>query len=159
LLDFGSHATDYPQVKVQVEYTVVTSRLDAILPTICNFDFINLDLQGVELQALMGLGEYLVNAKWIYTEVNAKHVYKDCTLVGDLDQYLQQYQFRRVATRWVRGKGWGDALYVHQKVALPKIYVLQRSYMQLNWQMAAAYATLRQTVWTYAVALRIVHAK
>lgn len=159
LLDLGSHATDYPHVKVQEEYTVTTSRLDATLPTVCNFDLINLDLQGVEHQALVGLGDHINKAKWIYTEVNARHVYKNCTLVKELDQYLKHHQFRRVATRWVWGKGWGDALYVHQKVGLPKIYVLQRFYMRLQWLTVSASTKAKQTIWKCAEALRIVNAK
>ena len=159
LLDFGSHATDYPNVRVQDEYTVTTSRLDAALPKLGEFDFINLDLQGVELQALLGLGEQINKAKWIYTEVNKKNVYKNCTLVRDLDLYLDQHQFRRVATRWVRGKGWGDALYVHQKAAIPKVFILQRFFMQLDWVMASAYSSAKHTIWKCLVGLREINAK
>jgi FkbM family methyltransferase len=159
LLDFGSHATDYPNVRVQDEYKVITSRLDTALPTLGEFDFINLDLQGVELQALVGLGGRIDKAKWIYTEVNKKQVYKNCTLVTDLDQYLKQHQFRRVATRWVRGKGWGDALYVHRKVGIPQKYKLQRFYMQLDWEMVSTYSLVKNSVWKSLVALRVINAK
>ena len=159
LLDFGSHAKDYPDVKVREEYAVTTSRLDSCLPTHCNFDFINLDLQGVELQALMGLGEHIQKAKWIYTEVNARYVYRNCTLVKELDHFLKQHQFRRVSTRWVWGKGWGDALYVHQRVKLPRKYIVERFYMRLNWLIVSASTAAKQKIWRYAVAFRIVNAK
>lgn len=159
LLDFGSHSKDYPNVVVQNEYAVTTSRLDAALPKSAKFDFINLDLQGVELQALVGLGQQISEAKWIYTEVNKKNVYKKCTLVRDLDLFLKQHQFRRVATRWVRGKGWGDALYVHRKVDIPKVYALQRFYLQLDWVMTSTYSLAKQFIWRCLVGLREINAK
>jgi hypothetical protein len=116
-------------------------------------------LQGVELQALKGLGERVKNAKWIYSEVNKKMVYKDCTLIVDLDQYLKQYNFRRVATRWVYGKGWGDALYIQRGVKVPTIYLLQRFWMGLNWHIISAITITKQNVWELAKRFRVLDAK
>jgi FkbM family methyltransferase len=159
LLEFGTHASDYPNVNVQEEYSVTTSRLDDVVPISCRFDFINLDLQGVEMQALKGLGERVKDAKWIYSEVNKKMVYKDCTLIVDLDKYLKQYNFRRVATRWVYGKGWGDALYIQRSVKVPTIYILQRIWMSLNWHIISTITFTKQSVWNLAKRLRVIDAK
>jgi FkbM family methyltransferase len=114
LLEFGSHSIDYPEIHYEKSLTINTKRLDDILPEDSSFDFVNVDLQGVELEALIGLGQHKHHVKWIYTEVNRREVYRNCTKVNDLDAYLQSFGFKRVATRWCFGKGWGDALYVHK---------------------------------------------
>ena len=135
LLDMGSHSSDYPDVYITDEYKVVTTKLDDILPKDSVFDFVNLDLQGVELRALQGLAKRLSQIKWIYTEVNEREVYKECTLIDELDDYLSLHNFKRVATRWVAGKGWGDALYVRNDVKIPNKYFLQRTILQSNWKL------------------------
>ena len=114
LLEFGSHSIDYPEINYVGSSTIYTKRLDDILPDKSSFDFVNIDVQGVELEALIGLGEHIHQVKWIYTEVNRKEVYRECTKVDEIDTYLQSFGFKRVATRWCFGKGWGDALYVHK---------------------------------------------
>ena len=159
LLDLGTHATDYPNVSVQKEYAVTTSRLDEILPLDLEFNFINLDLQGVELQALRGLGNKIKSAKWIYTEVNKRQVYRNCTLVNDLDEFLHQYNFERVVTRWVYGKGWGDALYVRKDVKIPPRYILQRLSMNLNWNLSSMLLIAKHKVLNYLHFIRFNNAR
>ena len=48
---------------------------------------------------------------YIYTEVNIKHLYKDCALISEIDDFLEQYNFFRRETVMTQN-GWGDALYV-----------------------------------------------
>ena len=76
------------------------------------YDFLNIDLQGCERFALKGMGDILYNFKWAYLEVNAKEVYKGCALVGEIDEYLLGFGFKRVETKWCGNTGWGDALYI-----------------------------------------------
>ena len=112
ILKFGTHAKDYPEISYVQKSIVRTKRLDAIIPINQKLDFINLDIQGAELSALKGLGEHLWNVKYIYSEVNKKQVYLGCPHVNEVDNFLRKYGFRRIATRWVFKKGWGDALWV-----------------------------------------------
>ena len=79
------------------------------------FNFINLDIQGTELKALKGMDYYLKFVDYIYTEVNSCEVYKGCTIISDLDDYLNNYGFKRVKTSWVEDKTWGDAFYIRDK--------------------------------------------
>jgi len=112
LLKFGLHEEYYPEITYVGRLKVRTSRLDTLLQ---NFDcpnFINLDLQGVELEALQGLGNLIERFDYIFVEINRKEVYKNCTSVHDLDQFLSDRNFSRVGTRWKYREGWGDALYV-----------------------------------------------
>lgn len=112
LLEFGSHSTDYPDVKFTHEIEVETRRLDALISPSEMPNFLNLDIQGVEMRAIKGLGNLLAKIDFIFVEVNRREVYVDCTKVWDLDNYLIDRGFTRVLTRWYLKQGWGDALYI-----------------------------------------------
>jgi FkbM family methyltransferase len=112
LLNFGNHSDSYPNITFVSEIDVSTKRLDSIIKLDEMPNFINLDIQGVELSAIKGLGSLLDAVDFIYTEVNKIEVYEGCTLVKDLDKFLQSKGFKRVTTRWYLKEGWGDALYI-----------------------------------------------
>jgi len=112
LLNFGSHSDSYPDITFVSEIDVMTKRLDSLLKKEEMPNFVNLDIQGVELSAIKSLGNLLLSVDYIYTEVNKNEVYKDCTLVKNLDEYLSVNGFERVSTRWYLKEGWGDALYI-----------------------------------------------
>jgi FkbM family methyltransferase len=133
LLDFGSHAESYPQIKYESSITVSTKRLDEIIPTKRFADFLNVDVQGVELKALKGLGSRIREFNWVYTEVNKSEVYKDCTLIWELDDYLIGEGFKRVSTRWVFGKGWGDALYANQMIQITNLQKAKVTLGNVKW--------------------------
>lgn len=115
LYRFGTHESDYPEIKVVNEIKVTTERLDKSLAGKI-FDFINIDIQGAELEALKGLGDLLDQTKWIYLEVNKKSVYEGCANIIEIDDFLKYKHFTRVETRWIPFKGWGDAIYVKKNV-------------------------------------------
>lgn len=119
LLNFGSHQLDYPDVKITSSHEVITRTISEILTDESRFDFVNLDIQGVELQALKGMGQFLNQTKWIYTEVNKKEVYEGCSKISEMDAFLNTVGFKRVATRWVKRQGWGDALYIRTGEIIP----------------------------------------
>jgi len=121
---FGSHSKNYPWIHYKESIKVKTVRLDTILSP-GDFNFIALDIQGAELKALKGLGNLLGSVKWIYTECNNEEVYVGIPRVGDIDEYLKSFGFKRIATRWVPRAGWGDALYCNYKdiTAKEKIYI------------------------------------
>jgi FkbM family methyltransferase len=150
LLKFGSHAIDYPEIHFQEISTIRTKRLDEVLSGMPPFDFVNIDLQGVELEALIGLGHYIHQVKWIYSEVNRKEVYINCTNVKKLDLYLQTFGFSRVATRWCLGKGWGDALYV-QKSAERTLFSWKNWKVQAAWYLKGFFGVVRVNIYNLFV--------
>ena len=90
-----------------------------------NVNFLNIDVQGYELEVLKGCDEYLKKIKYIICEVNRKEMYKDCVLVKDLDKYLKRYSFIRVETAWCEGTiPWGDALYL-KKTDLSRFRIIK----------------------------------
>ncbi|MBI3429121.1 MAG: FkbM family methyltransferase [Actinobacteria bacterium] len=121
LLAFGTHAEDYPEVSYTEAFEVTTRRLDSLLSDVETPNFVNLDIQGAEGMALKGLGKSLNAIDAIYTEVNRKEVYLGCTMIKDLDIFLEDAGFSRVATRWILGRGWGDALYLRRTAYRPSL--------------------------------------
>lgn len=109
LLELGSHLSNYPNITVSRKISVTTVRLDEILKGE-SYAFVNLDIQGAELEALRGMGDLITSVDIIYCEVNREEVYKDCALVADLDEWLAEQGFARIITKWT-SKGWGDAIY------------------------------------------------
>ena len=79
-----------------------------------NVNFINLDIQGVELRALKSMEKYLENIDYIYTEVNTEEVYKNCDKMEDLTNYLSNFGFKLVDARIYKQFGWGDGFYIKQ---------------------------------------------
>ena len=112
LLDFGTHSNSYPSIVNVGKVEVITKRLDSLISVSDMPNFINLDIQGVELNAIKSLGRLINNLDYIFVEVNRKKVYIDCTQVSELDEFILYHGFKRRNTRWYILQGWGDALYV-----------------------------------------------
>ena len=135
LLDLGTASQSYPDLSYVEQTEIRTIRLDQEL-TSDEADFGNFDIQGAELRAMQGLGTQINKFKWIYTEVNKEYVYKGCALVGEIDLFLASFGFTRVATRWVKHKGWGDALYIHQEHLPPKYKYLMGIFSNILWRIS-----------------------
>ena len=86
-----------------------------------NLNFWNLDIQGSELNVLKGSPDLLQYCDVIYTEVNSDHVYKNCGLVSEMDNFLQLHGFTRVYTVW-DSANWGDAIYIRLQNSHTVIY-------------------------------------
>lgn len=119
ILEFGSHEKNHPQVVVIKKETMKTIRLDTLIEKnnipIQNLNFLNFDIQGVELRALKSMEKYLQHVDYIYTEVNTEDVYKGCDRMKDIDEYLSKFGFQREATHVISQVGWGDAFYIKKK--------------------------------------------
>ncbi|CAN1484506.1 fkbM_fam, methyltransferase, FkbM family [Candidatus Nanopelagicaceae bacterium] len=131
LLNFGTHSRDYPEITFVEKLKVKTSRLDTILESGNIPEFINLDIQGVELPALESLGDLINKVRFIYTEVNRIGVYEGCSLIGEIDDFLNSHGFKKLTSRWHYLEGWGDALYVRKEQKPQSIVQLLRSKFRL----------------------------
>jgi len=103
------HLTHHPHVKFNGTEEVEVDLLD-------NFDtkdynFLNMDVQGYELEVLKGARETLKRVDYVYCEVNRDEVYEGNAYVEELDEFLSSYGMERVETSW-EGQIWGDALYI-----------------------------------------------
>jgi FkbM family methyltransferase len=116
LLNLGTHHKAHPDISFSHSFEIQTQVLGQIIPNDSKADYLCLDIQGAELEAIKGFGDRVNSMKWIYTEINKDELYEGCCLVSDLDDYLSKRGFSRVATRWTEF-GWGDALYVNKNQA------------------------------------------
>ena len=81
-----------------------------------NCNFINIDVQGYELEVFKGAKETLNKIDYVYCEVNRDQVYEDNALIEEIDEFLSKYEFERVETEWPASYyTWGDALYIKRK--------------------------------------------
>jgi FkbM family methyltransferase len=136
LFSFGTHTARYPEIQNVSKINVITTTLDLLMAEELPIDFINLDIQGAELRALRGFTEGLKNVKWIYTEVNSQHLYQGCSLVDEIDDFLQPYGFLRKTTRWWMNDGWGDALYINVRLTSVKRRNLKVTFRIFSSQIA-----------------------
>jgi len=115
-LELGTHEKHHPHVHVVKKVKMITSRIDTVIKKeqidMKDVNFLNLDIQGAELKALIGLGKYIDNIDYIYTEVNTEKVYKDCALIGEIDEFLKEKGFVRKCEAIYKQYGWGDAFYM-----------------------------------------------
>lgn len=109
------HLTQHPDVLFDDGQTEIEiDRIDNMLNDIVPYNFMNVDVQGYELEVFKGSGEFLDRIDFIMTEVNRDEVYEDCAQVEEIDEYLSKYRFKRVETSW-DGDCWGDAFYIKEK--------------------------------------------
>ena len=106
------HLSHHPDVKFPSKEEVEVHLLDGY--DCHNYNFLNMDVQGYELEVLKGGSETLKHIDYVYCEVNRDEVYENNAYIGELDEYLANYNMGRVETVWSGGI-WGDALYIKQK--------------------------------------------
>jgi len=115
VLEFGTHSKEHPSVvyvykikqkSITIDTFFKRNNIDA-----SKYDFWNFDIQGAEFMALKGAIQSIKYVKALYLEVNVKELYKNCGLINDIDNFLSQYNFKRVLTN-ITNHGWGDALYI-----------------------------------------------
>jgi len=105
------HLQQYPHIKFTDKVTVNITKLDTFIEDHDKYNFINIDVQGYELEVFKGGSEYLNHIDYIMTEVNRDEVYEGCPRIEELDEYLGTYGFERVETTWDGGT-WGDGFYI-----------------------------------------------
>ncbi|MEA2682511.1 MAG: hypothetical protein QOK05_839 [Chloroflexota bacterium] len=146
VLDLGTHAEKHPQVVYVGDRAQTLSTLDDVAAQFgfLDADFLNLDLQGYELECLKGAGRLLESIRTIYTEINVDELYRGCALLPELDGWLNARGFeavdvllagssRRAGDEFV---GWGDACYV--RVDQPRPFSVMHPADALDWFEASA---------------------
>ena len=103
---------DYPDIVFSEKFMVDVSTLDKEINHPHPYNFLNMDVQGYELEVLKGGSQTLKTIDYVYTEVNRAEVYKKCAMIEDLTAYLQNFGFIKVAEAW--HGDWGDAFYIKE---------------------------------------------
>jgi len=105
------HLEQYPNIVFDKKEVVSIDKLDNIEFDRNQFNMINIDVQGYELEVFKGAIETLPFIDIIYTEVNREELYKNCAMIDEIDTFLSDFGFVRILTDWTGGT-WGDALYL-----------------------------------------------
>jgi len=105
--------TLYPEIHFTDISSYCTTTLSDLIPSSIEFNFLNLDIQGAEYEAMKGLGNLINQISYIYTEVYSLELYRENGYLGDVDQFLGNKGFVRVGANINPKIGWGDALYVN----------------------------------------------
>jgi FkbM family methyltransferase len=111
------HLEMYPHIKFTEKQEVDMITLDPYMKEVSDykkFNFINIDVQGYELEVLKGSSETLLNIDYIMTEVNLQEMYENCVLINQLDLFLKKFKFTR-KEMW-NNNAWGDALYIKEYI-------------------------------------------
>lgn len=113
-LELGHHKIIHPEVHFVSHFKTTMRRGDILFKDFkfAGSWFLNADLQGSELQAFKGMGDLLHKFDFIYSEINFKECYQGGALVGEIDEYLSEFGFKRIETGPVVGETWTDALYI-----------------------------------------------
>lgn len=106
------HLNQYPEIEFVRKQTVEITTLDKEITDNSLYNFINVDVQGYELEVLKGAVNTLPSIDYIVSEINGAEMYKGCVMVNELDEFLKEYGFNRYHTEWHQGMpSWGDAIY------------------------------------------------
>jgi len=115
LLKFGTHLQEHPDIlfidTIKQKSITIDSFFTRNNILASKYNFWNFHIQGAELMALTGAIHSIIFAKVIHIKVNEKELYVNCGLIGDIDEFLYKYNFKRVLTNMTI-HGWGDALYI-----------------------------------------------
>lgn len=115
ILDLKEHKNYYPHINYEEQIEVDCVKLNTFYDeqTRYHFNSLFIDVQGAEYNVLVGASELLSHPeciKYVYTEVNFRELYAGCKLIGEIDQYLSQFGFKRTHLHDTN-HGWGDAFY------------------------------------------------
>jgi FkbM family methyltransferase len=105
------HLIQYPEVTFETKEVVRMIRLDDAKIEFNNFNFLNIDVEGYELEVLKGSKNILNNIEYVYAEINKEQLYENTPHVREIDEFLNYYGFCRVETDWFNIT-WGDAFYI-----------------------------------------------
>jgi FkbM family methyltransferase len=111
ILEPNLHLQQYPWIKFTETEKVEMRRLDDIDFDKSSYNFINIDVQGYELEVFRGAEIFLNNVDYIISEINRDELYNNCAKVHDLQNYLSRYGFELVETNW-EGGTWGDGFFI-----------------------------------------------
>jgi FkbM family methyltransferase len=116
ILNLKEHKNLFPDVHYVKEIQTTTKRFDNLCIekeiNINDYNFLNVDVQGADLNDILSFGDLLNNIDFIYSEVNTIEVYEGCHTIDKFDEVMLDKGFQRVMTHIYHGGGWGDALYI-----------------------------------------------
>jgi len=119
ILNFKLHSIYHPHVIYIGDKTIDLIRMDEFLIknniNVNDYNMLNIDVQGVELQVIESFGNLIGAIDYILVEVNEAELYENGCLVWDIDKHLDVYDFVRAETYMTQFQ-WGDAFYIKKNL-------------------------------------------
>jgi FkbM family methyltransferase len=115
--NWGTHMTFSPDTVIDHVIYLNATTLDHLKYNyeITGVNFLNIDVEGANLDVLMGGTTILADIDYIYIEVQTENVYDGAPMLWTVDNYLAMWGFDRVELGMVEGQGWGDALFCRRE--------------------------------------------
>lgn len=111
VLEPATHLDQYPHIQFTKQITVPIKKLDNYIPELNQFNMLNIDVQGYELEVLKGANKFLQWVDLIVLEINRAELYKNCAQIQDVISFLSPYGFEVHELNW-HGGTWGDGFFV-----------------------------------------------
>ena len=127
------HDEAFPHIKYQRSITLTTARLDLLLSETECPKFVNMDIEGSELDALIGMGELVEKVDIFYLEVS-KPGWGLHANFRDVRRFLRNIGFREIGIFWYWDKGFGDAIYIRKSLNRNIRTKLRSRLFLANWQ-------------------------
>jgi hypothetical protein len=108
-------SASHPEVVKTGEISLVTSTLDAELNKLrseVQYRVLVLDVQGAEIEVILGGGNTLKIVDYIISEISQIELYRNTSTVKELSKVLNEYGFTFVASEINRATGWGEGLFI-----------------------------------------------
>jgi FkbM family methyltransferase len=119
ILNLKAHLIEHPHIHVDSVIEGKTKTIKNIYDEnqikYDKYNFLNLDIQGAEYYALIGMNNILDNFDYIYLSVCEKELYESAVLLPEIDKFLETRGFKRVELNMTQ-YGWGDAFYIRNYV-------------------------------------------
>ena len=122
-----NHLAIHPDVKFDVgraSTTTLNSVVNNFLNENSDFQSPNilvLDIQGAELEAIMGFSDYLDKINFIFTEISVSKMYKGAPKLKQIIKYLRNRKFELISSNISSNFGYGDALFIRTRKDSHKI--------------------------------------
>jgi FkbM family methyltransferase len=120
ILNLKEHKNLFPDIHYVKEIEMKTKRFDTLYVEndidIDDYNFLNVDVQGADLNVILSFGDLLDKFDFVYSEINTVEVYEGCHTIDKFDEVMKGKGFKRVMTHIYHGGGWGDALYVKENI-------------------------------------------
>ena len=153
------HLEIYPDISFTGKEEIEIKKYEDL--NIQNINFLNIDIQGYELEALKGCKKILNKIDYIFIEVNRDYLYENNPLVGEIDTFLSSYDLVRVKTKWVSTSvPFGDAFYIRRRlVSNLSIYIsflkifLERQ--KIYFKFISPYRSIKKNIYTLKKKLKI----
>ena len=153
ILKLKEHLLEHPDIyeteRIEMKTKTLKTFYDENKFNYDQFNFMALDIQGAELLALKGAKEIINFIDYIYIEVNIKELYENCALLDEIDEYLNNFGFKRDNILLTQ-HGWGDAFYSKHIFSISKQIII-------NYGLSNNVINITNSLFKHSLVNNIIH--